>query len=141
MIRTANAVWKGDLKSGSGQVSTQTKTLNATPYGFKSRFEDGRETNPEELIAAAHASCFAMATSAFLGKAGHTPTQINTTASLTLEQVEGNWTITKIHLDLNAQVPGITEPDFQKIATEAKTNCPISRLLKAEITLTAKLTQ
>ena len=139
MIRTASAIWNGDLKSGKGAVSTQSKTLNSTPYAFQSRFEEGAGTNPEELIAAAHAGCFSMAFSAFLGKAGHTPAQIDSKASLTLEQVNGDWTITKIHLDMSASVPGISDDEFQRIAADAKAKCPVSRVLKAEISLTAKL--
>jgi osmotically inducible protein OsmC len=139
MKRTASAVWQGDLKQGQGTVSLQSGVLKDAPYSFPTRFEGAPGTNPEELIAAAHAGCFAMATSAFLGKAGFTPERLAATADLTLEQVEGNWTITKIHLDLAAKVPGISREEFERIAAEAKANCPVSRVLRAEITLTAKL--
>ncbi|MGH7138303.1 MAG: OsmC family protein [Pirellulales bacterium] len=139
MKRTASAVWSGDLKQGKGSLSTPSGVLKDSSYSFHTRFEQGAGTNPEELIAAAHAGCFTMATSAFLGKAGFTPEKLTTEASLTLEQVEGNWTITAIHLALNAKVPQIEEKKFQEIAAEAKANCPISRLLNAKITLDAKL--
>lgn len=139
MNRTASAVWKGDLKTGKGTISAQSGTLKDTSYSFTTRFEQGTGTNPEELIAAAHAGCFSMALSAFLGKAGHSPQEVSTNASLTFDQVDGNWTITKIHLDSNARVPNISDADFQKIANDAKQNCPVSRVLKAEITLAAKL--
>jgi osmotically inducible protein OsmC len=139
MIRTGSAVWRGDLKGGKGTVNSQSGTLKETNYSFTGRFEEGSGTNPEELIAAAHAGCFSMALSAFLGKAGHTPKEISTKASLSLEQVEGNWTITKIHLDTAAQVPGINDADFQRIANDAKQNCPVSRVLKADISLSAGL--
>ena len=139
MKRTASAVWNGDLKSGKGTVSTQSGVLKDTGYSFTTRFENGTGTNPEELIAAAHAGCFAMALSAFLGKAGFTPERIATNADLNLEQVNGNWTITAIHLDLKAKVPKIDQKQFEAIATDAKANCPVSRVLNANITLTAKL--
>lgn len=139
MKRTASAVWSGDLKQGKGSLSTPSGVLKDSAYSFHTRFEQGAGTNPEELIAAAHAGCFTMATSAFLGKAGFTPEKLTTEASLTLEQVDGNWTITAIHLALNAKVPKIDEKKFQEIAAEAKANCPVSRLLNAKITLDAKL--
>jgi osmotically inducible protein OsmC len=139
MKRSASAVWLGDLKQGRGSLTTPSGVLKDTAYSFHTRFEQGAGTNPEELIAAAHAGCFAMATSAFLGKAGFTPEKLSSEASLTLEQVDGNWTITAIHLTLNAKVPGVSEHKFQEIAAEAKANCPVSRLLNAKITLEAKL--
>lgn len=139
MKRHASAVWSGDLKQGKGSLTTPSGVLKDTAYSFHTRFEQGAGTNPEELIAAAHAGCFAMATSAFLGKAGFTPERLSSEASLTLEQVDGNWTITAIHLTINAKVPGIEQEKFQQIAGEAKTNCPVSRLLNAKITLDAKL--
>jgi osmotically inducible protein OsmC len=139
MKRTASAVWKGDLKQGQGTLSAPGGVLKSTPYSFTSRFENGPGTNPEELIAAAHAGCFTMALSAALGKAGFTPSELSTEAALTLEQVSGNWTITKIHLDLTGKVPGIDAAKFDEIAKDAKANCPVSRVLKAEITLSAKL--
>jgi len=137
--RTATAAWSGDLKTGKGRISSQSGVLQDTQYGFGSRFEEGPGTNPEELIAAAHAGCFTMATAAALGKAGFTPESLATSASLSLEQVEGNWTITAIHLDLQARVPGIAPEQFQELAAGAKANCPVSRVLKADITLSATL--
>jgi osmotically inducible protein OsmC len=139
MKRTASAVWQGDLKKGQGVLSTQSGVLNKTQYSFATRFENGIGTNPEELIAAAHAGCFTMALSAFLGNAGFTPGELSTGATLTLEQVEGNWTITAIHLDLSGRVPGIDAAKFDEIADQAKAGCPVSRVLKADITLTKKL--
>ncbi|HVX15411.1 MAG TPA: OsmC family protein [Pirellulales bacterium] len=140
MKRSASAVWTGDLKQGKGSLTTPSGVLKQTPYSFHTRFEDGAGTNPEELIAAAHAGCFTMATSAALGKAGLTPEKLSTEASLTLEQVDGNWTITAIHLTLTAKVPGVDDQKFQEIAAGAKANCPVSRVLNAKITLDAKLT-
>src|SRR5712675_2425188 len=125
MQRSATAQWKGGLKDGKGTVSTASGVLSNTQYSFTTRFENGAGTNPEELIAAAHAGCFTMALSAFLGKAGFTPDKLTTQAALTLEQVSGNWTVTTIHLDLSAKVPGIMPEKFQEIAAEAKANCPI----------------
>lgn len=139
MKRTASAVWQGDLKQGKGTISTESSVLDKTQYSFSTRFENGRGTNPEELIAAAHAGCFTMALSAALGKAGHVPTKLSTTASVTLEQVAGNFTITAIHLDLTGSVPGIDQAEFETIAADAKANCPVSRVLKATITLSPKL--
>jgi osmotically inducible protein OsmC len=139
MKRTASAVWLGNLKQGSGTVSTGNGALKNTPYSFSSRFENGAGTNPEELIAAAHAGCFTMATSASLGRAGLTPEKLSTEATLTLEQVQGSWTITTIHLQLTGRVPGISREKFAEIAADAKANCPVSRLLKAEIMLDVKL--
>jgi len=139
MIRKASAVWNGNLKDGKGTVTTESGVLAQTPYSFRSRFETGTGTNPEELIAAAHAGCFTMALSAQLTGAGLTPESIATSAALTLEMVEKSWTVTKIHLDVTARVPGTTNDAFQKVAADAKANCPISRLLKAEITMKAAL--
>ena len=139
MKRTASAVWTGNLKEGKGSVSTAGGALRETPYGFSSRFENGAGTNPEELIAAAHAGCFTMATSAALGRAGFTPDRLATEATVTLEQVQGNWTITTIHLKMDARVPGISKEKFAEIAGDAKANCPVSRVLKADITLEANL--
>jgi len=139
MKRTASAVWTGNLKEGKGSVSTAGGALRETPYGFSSRFENGAGTNPEELIAAAHAGCFTMATSAALGRAGFTPDRLATEATVTLEQVQGNWTITTIHLKMDARVPGISKEKFAEIAGDAKANCPVSRVLKADITLEATL--
>lgn len=138
MKRTASAVWQGDLKQGKGTVSSESGVLNTTPYSFSTRFENVRGTNPEELIAAAHAGCFTMALSAALGKAGHVANRLSTTATLTLEQVSGNWTITTIHLDLTGSVPGIDQAKFETIAADAKANCPVSRVLNATISLSVK---
>jgi osmotically inducible protein OsmC len=139
MKQTASAIWHGDLKRGSGALSTHSGTLHETPYSFATRFEGVKGTNPEELIAAAHAGCFTMALTASLGSAGFTPKRLATSATLTLEQVAGNWTITTVHLENEAWVPGITAEKFAKIAADAKANCPVSRLLRAEISLHAKL--
>ena len=142
MQRTAQAVWKGTGKEGSGTLTTPSGALSAQPYSFKLRFqdEDGRNgTNPEELIAAAHAGCFSMALSFQLAGAGFTADELNTTAVLTLEPVDGNQTITKIVLQLSATIPGISAEQFQTLAETAKANCPVSRLLKAEISLEATL--
>jgi osmotically inducible protein OsmC len=139
MKRTASAVWQGDLKGGHGAISTQSGVLNKTQYSFSTRFENGIGTNPEELIAAGHAGCFTMAVSAFLGGAGFTPEELSTEATLTLEQVDGNWTITAVHLDLTGRVPGIDVAKFEELADQAKAGCPVSRVLKANITLTKKL--
>lgn len=139
MNRKASANWKGNLKDGKGTVSTQSQILDKTQYSFKTRFEEGKGTNPEELIGAAHAGCFSMALSAQLGEAGLTPDNIDTTATVTLEKVEDGFAITKIHLDVAAKIPGADEQAFQKAATNAKENCPVSRLFKAEITMDAKL--
>jgi len=139
MIKKGSAAWKGSLKEGTGSISTETGVLKNAPYGFKARFEDGPGTNPEELIAAAHAGCFSMALSAFLGKAGHKPERVATQANLTLDQVQGNWTITAIELSTTAKVPGIDRKEFDTIANDAKANCPVSRVLNAKITLTTKL--
>ena len=139
MKRSASAVWQGDLKQGKGTISTASRALQDTAYSFATRFENGAGTNPEELIAAAHAGCFSMALAAALGKAGHTPTRIATTATVSLEQVDGAWTISTSHLDLDAAVPGIDKAAFDAIAADAKANCPVSRVLKAAITLSSRL--
>lgn len=139
MQRTASAHWKGGLKDGKGTVSTQSGVLNQTQYSFGTRFEDGIGTNPEELIAAAHAGCFSMALSAQLDGLGLKAEAIDTKANLTFEKTDVGFSVTKIHLDLTAKVPGADEEKFQKAAADAKAGCPISRLLKAEITLDAKL--
>jgi lipoyl-dependent peroxiredoxin len=139
MKRTASAIWTGALKSGHGALASQSGVLKETPYSFATRFENAPGTNPEELIAAAHAGCFTMALSAALSRAGLPPKRLATQASLTLEQVGGNWTITSVHLENEAWVPGISDTQFQQIAADAKANCPVSRLLRAEISLHAKL--
>ena len=139
MKRTASAVWRGGLKEGKGTLSTESGVLAETPYSFSTRFENGRGTNPEELIAAAHAGCFSMALSAELGKAGLTPDSIATSAALTMERLEAGWTVTAIHLDVAAKVPGADRARFEAAAQTAKAGCPISRLLNAKITMAAKL--
>jgi osmotically inducible protein OsmC len=141
MQRTATAIWSGSLKEGKGAISTQSGVLNETPYSFVTRFENGKGTNPEELIAAAHAGCFTMALSAQLGTMNFTPQSLRTTATLSLEKLDAGWTISKIHLDLAARIPGISKEAFDSAAASAKANCPVSRLLKAEITLTTSLEQ
>jgi lipoyl-dependent peroxiredoxin len=139
MKRNASAVWTGDLKQGKGSLSTPSTVLKDTQYSFGTRFENGVGTNPEELIAAAHAGCFSMAFSATLGKTGHVPTRVATTANLTFEQVNGNFTITTIDLEMTAKVPGIDNAAFQAAAADAKANCPVSRVLNAKINLKATL--
>jgi osmotically inducible protein OsmC len=139
MVRKASAVWKGSLKEGKGVVSTDSGVLSNSQYSFSTRFEDGKGTNPEELIAAAHAGCFAMALSAQLGNSGITPESLEVTAAVTLEKTDAGFTVTKSHLDLTARVPGADKAAFDKAAENAKSGCPISRLLKAEITLTSRL--
>jgi lipoyl-dependent peroxiredoxin len=139
MKRSASASWQGDLEHGKGTISTGSGLLDAAQYSFGTRFESGIGTNPEELIAAAHAGCFTMALSAALGRAGHAPDRVDTKAEVSLERVDGNWTIAKVHLDVSATVPGIEAAKFDEIAAQAKANCPVSRVLRAEITMTARL--
>jgi osmotically inducible protein OsmC len=139
MKRKASAIWRGSLKDGKGSISTDSGVLKETQYSFSTRFENGIGTNPEELIAAAHAGCFSMAFSAELGKAGFTPASINTTATITLEKTDAGFTVTESHLDMTAKIPGIDAEKFTAIANGAKAGCPISRLLKTNITLNAKL--
>jgi osmotically inducible protein OsmC len=139
MKRTATAAWSGDLKTGKGTVSSASGVLDKTQYSFGTRFENGVGTNPEELVAAAHAGCFTMALSAQLGNANLVPKQLDTTATLTFEKVDAGWTVTGIHLDVVGSVPGADDATFQKYAAAAKTDCPISRLLNTKITMDAKL--
>ena len=139
MKRTAAAVWNGSLKEGKGFLSSQSGVLTDTPYSFGTRFEGEHGTNPEELIAAAHAGCFSMALSAGLGKAGFEPSRIKTSAFLDLENVEGSWRVTGVKLETACRIPKITQGEFQSIAEDAKANCPISQLLRTNITLVAKL--
>jgi osmotically inducible protein OsmC len=139
MVRKASAVWKGSLKEGKGTISSDSGVLSNTPYSFSTRFENAKGTNPEELIAAAHAGCFTMALSAQLGNAGMTPESLETTASLTLDKLDAGWTVTKIHLDVTARIPGADKAAFDKAAENAKAGCPISRLLNAQITMVARL--
>src|SRR6476660_3949381 len=137
--RHASAVWQGSGKDGKGSLTTQSATLKETPYSFTARFGDGKGTNPEELIAAAHASCFSMATAFQLSGAGHAPESLHCDATLTMEQVPGGFKIAAVHLVLKAKVPGLDDATFQKLAGEAKANCPVSKVLNAEITLEATL--
>lgn len=139
MERAAKAIWRGNLKEGHGILETDSQILKGTPYSFRSRFEEGVETNPEELIAAAHAGCFSMALSNELAHANLTAEKIETIAQVSLELVDNQWKITKIHLQLKAEVPGADQAKFLEIAEKAKTNCPVSKLMNAEITLDAEL--
>jgi len=139
MKRKASAVWNGSLKEGKGTVSTGSGHLDNAQYSFGTRFEDGKGTNPEELMAAAHAGCFSMALSAQLTNAGTPPERIDTTATVTFEKTEPGFTITSIHLQTVGNVPGITEEAFQKAAENAKSGCPISRALNTKITMEAML--
>jgi osmotically inducible protein OsmC len=137
--RSGSAVWSGGLKDGKGTVSTQSGVLDKTQYGFTTRFENGPGTNPEELIAAAHASCFTMAVSGTLGEAGMTAQEMNTTATVSLDKVEGGFAITAVHLNLVARIPGANKEAFEAAAMKAKQNCPVSKVLNANITLDARL--
>jgi osmotically inducible protein OsmC len=139
MKRSASAVWKGGLQDGKGTVSTESGVLAAVPYNFRKRFETEPGTNPEELVAAAHASCFSMALSLFLGNAGMTAESIDTTATVTFEKVNDAFTITSSHLQTSVRIPNADSAAFQKAAEGAKAGCPISRLLNTNITLDAKL--
>jgi lipoyl-dependent peroxiredoxin len=139
MKRSGSAVWKGGLKDGKGSISTQSGVLSNAQYGFNTRFEEGPGTNPEELIGAAHAGCFSMALSAQLGEAKLTAESIRTTATVTLEKIGGNFSITAVHLDLVAKIPGASRQAFETAASNAKAGCPVSKLLNAKITLDAKL--
>jgi osmotically inducible protein OsmC len=142
MNRKASAVWNGTGKDGTGTVSAQSGAIKNLPYSWKTRFgdESGMSgTNPEEMIAAAHASCFTMATAFQLSGAGFTPTEMKTDANLTMENMNPGWKIAKIHLSIEAKVPGVTNEQFQELAKAAKENCPVSKVLNAEITLDAKL--
>jgi osmotically inducible protein OsmC len=139
MQRKANARWQGTAKEGSGTLSVQSGTLKEVPYTFKARFGDGKGTNPEELIAAAHAGCFTMALSFALNNAGFTADAIDTEAQLTLDQVPGGFAITSIHLTTRARVPDIDAAKFAELASGAKANCPVSKVLNATITLDASL--
>ncbi len=137
--RHGSAAWEGGIKDGKGAISTQSGALNAYPYGFSSRFEGKPGTNPEELIAAAHAGCFTMALSLILGEAKLVAEHMDTSAQVTLEQVAGGYAITAVHLTLTAKIPGADQATFEKLAATAKANCPVSKLLKADITLEATL--
>ena len=139
MKRNGSAVWRGGLKDGKGTVSTDSGVLSNTQYSFSTRFEDGKGTNPEELIAAAHAGCFSMALSAQLGNAGMTAEQIQTTASVSLDKTDGGFAITAVHLDVRAKIPGADKQAFEAAANNAKSGCPVSKVLNATITMDAKL--
>ncbi|MBS1853119.1 MAG: OsmC family protein [Acidobacteria bacterium] len=139
MQRKASAVWQGSLKDGKGTISAPGGVLSNTPYSFKTRFEDSPGTNPEELIAAAHAGCFSMALSAQLGGANLTPESISTSATLSFEKLDSGWTITASHLDVVARIPGADAATFEKLAEAAKAGCPVSKVLNAKITMSAKL--
>jgi len=139
MKRTASALWKGGLKDGKGTMSTESGVLSSAQYSFSTRFENGIGTNPEELIGAAHAGCFSMALSGQLGAAGMTAESIRTTATVTMEKTDAGFTITAIHLDVVAKIPGADAAAFQTAAGNAKSGCPVSRVLNAAITMDAKL--
>ncbi|WP_426689443.1 OsmC family protein [Rhodanobacter ginsengiterrae] len=139
MKKSASAHWSGGIKDGQGNISTETPALREAPYGFKSRFEDGPGTNPEELIAAAHAACFSMALSLGLGNAGLTADSIDTTAAVTLDKDGDGFSITAVHLSCEASVPGADDATFDRIAQATKQGCPVSKVLKATITLDARL--
>ena len=139
MLRKASAEWNGTIKEGKGTITSESGVLDAAQYSFSTRFEDGKGTNPEELLAAAHSGCFSMALSGQLTAAGFTPDYIKTTAGVRLEKVEGGFEITKVHLDVVAKVPEASDDDFQTCAANAKAGCPVSKLFKAEITMDAKL--
>jgi len=139
MIRKAKAVWRGTGRDGKGHLSTDSGVLAETPYSFRTRFENENGTNPEELIAAAHAGCFTMALAFGLQAAGHAPTQLTTEAAVTLEKEGQGFRISRSALTLRGEVPNLTEAEFLRLAEDAEKNCPVSKLLKAEITLDAKL--
>ncbi|MBC2653892.1 OsmC family protein [Pseudomonas sp. MSSRFD41] len=137
--KKASAHWQGDLKTGVGSISTETGVLRDAPYGFTARFEGGKGTNPEELIGAAHAGCFSMAFSMILGEAGLKAESIDTQAEVTLDQVDGGFAITAVHLVLKARIPGASQQQFDELSRKAKEGCPVSKVLKASITLDATL--
>lgn len=139
MIRKAKAAWRGTGRDGDGDLSTDSGVLAETPYSFKTRFENERGTNPEELIAAAHAGCFTMALAFAMQQAGYTPTTINTEAAVSLDSDGGGFKISKSALTLTAEVPGLDEATFKELAAGAEKNCPVSKVLNAEITLNARL--
>jgi osmotically inducible protein OsmC len=137
--RRGSAVWQGGLKDGKGAISTESGALSGYPYGFATRFDGQKGTNPEELIGAAHAGCFTMALSKILGEANLTAEKMETSAEVTLEQVDGGFSITLVHLTLRAKIPGADQATFETLAGKAKAGCPVSKLLKSEVTLDAKL--
>lgn len=139
MQRKASAVWQGGIKDGKGSITTASGVLSASPYSFSTRFEGAPGTNPEELIAAAHAGCYSMALSLMLGEAGIQPQRIDTEAAVTLEKTEGGFAITKVHLEVSVRAPGADRAKFEAAAAKAKTGCPVSKVLNAAITMNAKL--
>jgi osmotically inducible protein OsmC len=139
MNRKASAQWQGDLKTGKGTVSTESGVLQNAPYSFTARFENGKGTNPEELVAAAHAGCFTMALSAELGKANLVAASLRTTCTVTLDRVDAEWGVTQSHLEVVAKIPGASQEAFRKAAEAAENGCPISKLFKTKITMDAKL--
>ena len=139
MKTQGSAAWQGGIKDGRGAISTKSGALKEYPYGFASRFEGKPGTNPEELVGAAHAGCFTMALSLILGEAGLTAEKMETTAEVTLDKVADGYAITKVHLTLKAKIPGADKAKFEELAAKAKAGCPVSKLLKAEITLDATL--
>lgn len=139
MDKYGSAIWEGGLKDGKGQVSTESGSLTNAPYGFATRFEGRKGTNPEELIAAAHSSCFAMALSLILGEAGLKPDRLDVKSAVTLDKDGDSFSVTKSHLTLSATIPGIDQATFEELTAKAKAGCPISKLLKAEVTLDATL--
>lgn len=139
MKRTGSAVWSGGLKDGKGSVSTESGVLDAVPYSFAKRFGDEKGTNPEELIGAAHASCFSMALSNILGEAGMKADEIATSAAVTVEPADGGFAITAVHLTVKAKIPGASSADFEEAANKAKAGCPVSKVLNAKITMDASL--
>lgn len=139
IMKSASAKWSGGLKDGKGKISTESGALNALPYGFNTRFEGVKGTNPEELIGAAHAGCFTMALSMILGEASLTAERMETTAQVTLEKKDVGFEITAIHLNLKAKIPGTNQTQFLELANKAKANCPVSKLFKANITMEAML--
>ena len=141
MKRRGSAQWQGGIRDGRGTVSTESGVLDGAQYSFSTRFEDGKGTNPEELLAAAHAGCFSMALSKQLNDAGFTADSINTTAAVRLEKTDAGFSITKVHLDVTARVPGADAAAFETAANNAKAGCPVSRLFNAEITMDAKLAE
>jgi lipoyl-dependent peroxiredoxin len=139
MKKTASAKWKGGIKGGEGSISSGSGVLKDAPYGFNARFEDGPGTNPEELLGAAHAGCFSMALSLQLGEAGMVPQSIETTATVTLNKSDSGFSITAVHLDVRARIPGAEKQAFEKAANAAKEGCPVSKVLNAKITMDAHL--
>jgi len=140
MKRNAAAVWEGGIKDGKGLISAESRVFSNAPYSFVNRFEEQQGTSPEELLAAAHASCYSMALSLALGESGLTPKRIDTTATVTVKPDDGGFTITAVHLEVHAQIPGADPEVFEKAANGAKEGCPVSKLFNAEITLDAQLT-